>query len=114
MSRSRFPLAVCQLRTETDYDATLEKTAGMIHDAAASGAAVVVLPEMFSCPIASMIVATALEIRLPKFAIAVSMPPVAARACSSKDLRPSSPWSLSFKSALLKSSKDSVPFCKAA
>ena len=50
MSRGRFPLAVCQLRTETDYDATLEKTAGMIRDAAASGAAVVVLPEMFSCP----------------------------------------------------------------
>ena len=50
MSRSRFPLAVCMLRTETDYDATLEKTAGMIRDAAAAGAAVVVLPEMFSCP----------------------------------------------------------------
>ena len=50
MSRSRFPLAVCQLRTETDYDATLDKTATMIHEAAVSGASVVVLPEMFSCP----------------------------------------------------------------
>ena len=50
MSRSRFPLAVCQLRTETDYDATLDKTAAMIHEAAVSGASVVVLPEMFSCP----------------------------------------------------------------
>ena len=50
MSRSRFPLAVCQLRTETDYDATLDKAAAMIHEAAASGASVVVLPEMFSCP----------------------------------------------------------------
>lgn len=50
MSRSRFPLAVCQLRTETDYDATLDKAAAMIHEAAVSGASVVVLPEMFSCP----------------------------------------------------------------
>ena len=50
MSRSRFPLAVCQIRTETDYDVTLEKAAAMIHEAAASGASVVVLPEMFSCP----------------------------------------------------------------
>ena len=50
MSRSRFPLAVCQLRTETDYDVTMEKTAAMIHEAAVSGASVVVLPEMFSCP----------------------------------------------------------------
>ena len=50
MSRSRFPLAVCQIRTETDYDVTLEKAVAMIHEAAASGASVVVLPEMFSCP----------------------------------------------------------------
>ena len=50
MTRSRFPLAVCQLRTETDYDVTMEKTAAMIHEAAVSGASVVVLPEMFSCP----------------------------------------------------------------
>ena len=50
MSDSRFPLAVCQLRTETEYEATAEKAGAMIRDAAASGAAVVVLPEMFSCP----------------------------------------------------------------
>jgi predicted amidohydrolase len=50
MSRGRFSLAVCQLRTETDYGLTLEKTASMIREAAASGAHVVVLPEMFSCP----------------------------------------------------------------
>ena len=50
MNRSCFPVAVCQLRTETDYDATLEKTAAMIRDTAAAGAAVVVLPEMFACP----------------------------------------------------------------
>lgn len=50
MSNARFSLAVCQLRTETDCDATLEKAAVMIRGAAAAGADVVVLPEMFSCP----------------------------------------------------------------
>lgn len=50
MSSSRFPLAVCQLRTEIEYEETLEKASAMIRDAAASGAAVIVLPEMFSCP----------------------------------------------------------------
>ena len=50
MSRGRLSLAVCQLRTETDNNLTLEKTASMIREAAASGANVVVLPEMFSCP----------------------------------------------------------------
>ena len=50
MSKKKFSLAVCQLRTETDYEETMTKTASMIRDAAASGAQVVVLPEMFSCP----------------------------------------------------------------
>ena len=50
MGHGRFSLAVCQLRTETDYDATMEKASRMIRDAAAAGAAVIVLPEMFSCP----------------------------------------------------------------
>ena len=50
MSRDKFSLAVCQLRTETEYEATMAKTESMIQAAAAAGAQVVVLPEMFSCP----------------------------------------------------------------
>ena len=49
MSMDKFSLAVCQIRTETDYDETMDKARTMIRDAAASGAQVVVLPEMFSC-----------------------------------------------------------------
>ncbi len=43
-------LAVLQLRTEMDYDATMEKARRMLMDAAANGARLAVLPEMFSCP----------------------------------------------------------------
>ena len=50
MHKEQFSLAVCQLRTETDYEATMEKAAGMLREAAAAGASVAVLPEMFSCP----------------------------------------------------------------
>ena len=50
MSKDRYSIAVCQLRTETDYEETMEKAERMLRDAAASGADVAVLPEMFSCP----------------------------------------------------------------
>ena len=50
MKRQKFSLGVCQLRTETDYEATMEKAAEMIRSGASSGASVLVLPEMFSCP----------------------------------------------------------------
>ena len=53
MSRDRFSLAVCQLRTETEYEATMTKVSSMILVAASAGADVVVLPEMFSCPYSS-------------------------------------------------------------
>ena len=43
-------LAVLQLRTETDYNATMEKARRMVFAAAESGAHIAVLPEMFSCP----------------------------------------------------------------
>ncbi len=43
-------LALCQLRTETVLERTLEKTAAMVREAAENGARIVVLPEMFSCP----------------------------------------------------------------
>ena len=52
MNRIKFSLGVCQLRTELDYEATMEKTAEMIRFGAQSGAKVLVLPEMFSCPYA--------------------------------------------------------------
>ncbi len=50
MSKSPFTLAVCQLRTELDYEKTMSKAAAMVREAAASGASIVVLPEMFDCP----------------------------------------------------------------
>ena len=43
-------IAVLQLRTETDYDLTMEKARHMLAEAAAGGAQLAVLPEMFSCP----------------------------------------------------------------
>ncbi len=52
MRKEQFSLAVCQMRTETDYEETMEKAGRMIREAAASGASVAVLPEMFSCPYA--------------------------------------------------------------
>jgi omega-amidase len=46
----KFKIAVCQIRTELDQDVTLEKAGRMIAEAAANGAQVVALPEMFNCP----------------------------------------------------------------
>ena len=53
MSGRIIRLAVCQLQTETDYDTTVKKAGNMIRKAADSGAELVVLPEMFSCPYSS-------------------------------------------------------------
>ena len=50
MSKDKFNLAVCQLRTELVYGETMAKAEAMLRDAAAAGADVAVLPEMFSCP----------------------------------------------------------------
>ena len=43
-------LAVCQLRTELDRAETMEKASRMVRVAAAQGAQIAVLPEMFNCP----------------------------------------------------------------
>jgi len=43
-------LAVLQLRTELNYDATMDKAHAMLAEAALSGCDIAVLPEMFSCP----------------------------------------------------------------
>ncbi len=48
--KPKFKLAVVQLRTETDMEQTLRKAERMIAEAAHSGAGLVVLPEMWSCP----------------------------------------------------------------
>ena len=45
-------LAILQLRTELDRGSTMEKTARMLREAAAKGAEMAVLPEMFNCPYA--------------------------------------------------------------
>lgn len=47
---NRVKLAVLQLRTETDYQVTMEKARRMLLAAAENGAQLAVLPEMFSCP----------------------------------------------------------------
>ena len=43
-------LAVCQVKTLTDREATMARTAEMLREAAANGADFAVLPEMFNCP----------------------------------------------------------------
>ena len=50
MKKDKYTLAVCQLRTELEYEETMNKAEAMLRDAAASGADIAVLPEMFSCP----------------------------------------------------------------
>ena len=50
MSKDRFKLALCQIRTEIDRLTTMEKAEGMVREAAENGADVVMLPEMFNCP----------------------------------------------------------------
>lgn len=48
--KPKFKLAVIQIRTETDKAETMLKAERMIAEAASSGAEIVVLPEMWSCP----------------------------------------------------------------
>ena len=43
-------LALCQVKTLIDREATMARTAAMLREAAANGADFVVLPEMFNCP----------------------------------------------------------------
>lgn len=48
--KPKFKLAVVQIRTETDKAQTMDKAERMIAEAAANGAELVVLPEMWNCP----------------------------------------------------------------
>ena len=50
MSNETLKIALCQLRTELVLEQTLDKAERMLREAAANGARIVALPEMFSCP----------------------------------------------------------------
>ena len=50
MSENKFRLALCQIRTETDREATMKKAERMVREAAEKSADIVQLPEMFNCP----------------------------------------------------------------
>jgi len=52
MNDKSVKLALCQIRTETDFGATMDKAARMVREAAQNGAQIVMLPEMFNCPYA--------------------------------------------------------------
>lgn len=43
-------IAICQLRTKLEQEATMNKARSMILEAAQQGAQIVALPEMFNCP----------------------------------------------------------------
>lgn len=49
MSDKKFRLALCQLRTEPDIEATLAKTEAILREAAGNGAQAAMLPELFCC-----------------------------------------------------------------
>lgn len=48
--KEELKLAVCQLRTELDREATMKKASDMIAAAARNSCDIAVLPEMFNCP----------------------------------------------------------------
>lgn len=50
MSDRKFKLAVCQIRTELIQEETMAKAERMVREAAANGAQVICLPEMYNCP----------------------------------------------------------------
>ena len=50
MSDHAFKLAICQIRTELNKQATMDKAEAMVKQAAVNGATVVVLPAMYNCP----------------------------------------------------------------
>ena len=43
-------IAVCQIKTTTDWEETMSRAETMVRDAAANGADFAVFPEMFNCP----------------------------------------------------------------
>jgi predicted amidohydrolase len=50
MSNRQFRLGLCQLMSRTDKEENMQRADAMVREAAAGGASVVVLPEVFQCP----------------------------------------------------------------
>ncbi len=50
MSNRQFRLGLCQLMSRTDKEENMQRAEAMVREAAAGGASVVVLPEVFQCP----------------------------------------------------------------
>ena len=50
MSERTFRIGVCQLLSRTDKEENMQRAEEMVREAAAGGASVVVLPEVFQCP----------------------------------------------------------------
>ena len=50
MSDRKFRLGLCQLLSRTDKEENMARAEAMVREAAAGGASVVVLPEVFQCP----------------------------------------------------------------
>ena len=50
MSERQFRLGICQLMSGVDKEENMKKAEAMVREAAAGGASVVMLPEVFQCP----------------------------------------------------------------
>lgn len=50
MSDRKFRIGLCQLLSRTDKEENMQRAEAMVREAAAGGASVVVLPEVFQCP----------------------------------------------------------------
>ncbi|MBQ6784885.1 MAG: carbon-nitrogen hydrolase family protein, partial [Clostridia bacterium] len=50
MRERTFRLGVCQLMSRTGKEENMQRAEEMVREAAAGGASVVVLPEVFQCP----------------------------------------------------------------
>ena len=50
MSDRQFRIGLCQLESRTDKEENMKRAEEMVREAAAGGASVVVLPEVFQCP----------------------------------------------------------------
>ena len=72
-----------------------------------------IAPEMFVCPMLSIILAIALAMRFCALSMAVPMPPVASFACCANDANPLTPFESRSTIALLKSPMETVPFWSA-
>lgn len=63
MSDRQFRLAMCQLQSRTDKEENMRRAEEMVREAAAGGASIVVLPEVFQCPFGHEYFAPYAEVR---------------------------------------------------